>query len=136
MLDDCRLPTILLVEDDMSLGQILCWILSRSGYSVQWATNAAAALRELERAPAVALLDLHLPDGNGVDLAALLRARYPGLPMLLMTGCPFRLRDRPEEARYFRQVLTKPLELPELREAITAALNEDSHGHTNAACLR
>ncbi len=134
MLADRRMPTILIVEDDQHVAQVLCRVLSRSGYEVEWAVNAAAAVRELDRAPAVALLDLHLPDGNGLDLAGVLRARYPDLPMLLMTGCPFRLRERPEGAKYFRQVLQKPPELPELREAISAALNEDAHANDNAAC--
>jgi DNA-binding response OmpR family regulator len=133
MLADCPLPTILLVEDDQGLAQVLCRVLSRSGYEVQWAVNAAVAIA-WERAPAVALLDLHLPDGNGIDLAAVLRARYPDLPMLLITGCPFRLSERPDGARYFRQVLQKPLELCELRQAITAALNEDAHAEDTAGC--
>jgi DNA-binding response OmpR family regulator len=133
---DRRLPTILIVEDDQHLAQVLCRVLSRSGYEVEWAANAAAAVRELVRAPAVALLDLHLPDGSGVDLAGVLRARYPDLPMLLMTGCPFHLQKRPDGAKYFRQVLQKPLELRQLGEAISAALNEDTHANDNTACAR
>src|SRR5262249_47500024 len=129
--DDRQLPTILIVEDDQHLAYILCRVLSRSGYEVKWAAVAAAALREPDRSPALALIDLNLPDGNGVDLAGELRARNPNLPLLLMTGCPFRLRERPEGARYFRQVLQKPLELRQLKEAIAAALNEDAHANDN-----
>jgi DNA-binding response OmpR family regulator len=136
MLADRRLPIILIVEDDQRLAHVLCRVLAKSGYEVEWAVNAAAAVRDFDRAPAVALIDLHLPDGDGVDLAGVLRARYPDLPMLLMTGCPFLLRDRPDGTKYFRQVLQKPLELPHLREAISAALNEDAHANDNAACAR
>jgi DNA-binding response OmpR family regulator len=39
------------------------------------ATNVAEALHASERAPEVALLDLNLPDGNGLELAQALRAR-------------------------------------------------------------
>jgi two-component system, sensor histidine kinase and response regulator len=136
MFVDRRLPTILLVEDDHQVARVLCRVLARSGYEVEWAVNAAAAIRKCDRTPAVALLDLHLPDGNGVDLAAELRLRYPDLPMILMTGCPFRLREQPHGTQYFRQVLQKPLELSELREAISAAVNEDEYAHENAACSR
>jgi DNA-binding response OmpR family regulator len=135
MLADRPIPTILVVEDDHRLGPVLCRVLSRSGYEVEWAGNVAAAVADLGRPPAVALLDLHLPDGNGADLAAVLRARYPDLPMLLMTGCPFCLRERPQCAQYFRQVLQKPLELPELRNAISAALNQNGYAHDNATCF-
>jgi len=136
MVADRRLPIILLVEDDQRLAQVLCRVLTKSGYEVEWAVDAAAAACDFERPPEVALLDLHLPDGDGVDLAGMLRTRYPDLPMILMTGCPFRLRDRPEGVKYFRQVLQKPLELPHLREAISAALKEDPHACHDAACPR
>ena len=76
MLADRRLPTILIVEDDQCLAQVLCRVLSRSGYEIEWAANVADAVRELDRAPVVALLDLHLPDGNGVDAVAIARKIY------------------------------------------------------------
>src|SRR5262249_31978869 len=136
MLADRQLPTILIVEDDQHEAQVLCRVLSRSGYEFEWAVNAGASVREWDRARAVALLDLHLPDGNGVDLTGVLRARYADLPMLLMTGCPLRLRERPEGVKYFCQVLQKPLGLRELTGAISAALNEDAHATDNAACPR
>jgi DNA-binding response OmpR family regulator len=131
-----RPPTILLVEDDRCLAHVLCRVLSRAGYEVEYAADVAAALGEWDRPPDVALLDLHLPDGNGVDLAEVLRARYPDLPMLLVTGCPFHLRERPDGAKYFRQVLQKPVELPHLREAISAALKENAHANDTAVCPR
>jgi DNA-binding response OmpR family regulator len=136
MLPNRKLPIILVVEDDQRLAQVLCRVLSRAGYEVEWAESAGAAARELPRAPSVALLDLHLPDGNGVDVAGELRTRYPELPVILMTGCPSRLAELPEGTKYFREVLQKPLELPQLRAAISAALNEDAYAHDNAACLR
>jgi two-component system OmpR family response regulator/two-component system response regulator MprA len=134
MVPDCQSPTILVVEDDPRLAEVVCRVLSKSGYKVEWACNAAAAMRTLDPAPTVALVDLHLPDCNGVDLAGQLRARYPRLPMVLMTGCPSRLRKRPDVARYFRQELQKPLELQQLKEAISGALDEDAHAVENAPC--
>jgi CheY-like chemotaxis protein len=103
---------------------------------VEWAVNGAAAIRKLNRAPALALIDLHLPDGDGVEVAGELQVRYPDLPMLLMTGCPFLLRERADGVKYFRQVLQKPLELQQLKEVISTTLNEDAHAIDNAACAR
>ena len=134
MLASCKMPTILLVEDDVRLAQVLSRVLSRAGYAVDWALHAASALRDRDGVPAIALIDLHLLDGNGVDLAGELRVRYPNLPMLLMTACPFRLQERPDGARYFRQVLSKPLDLTLLRAAIAAALNEENHANDIATC--
>jgi DNA-binding response OmpR family regulator len=134
MLAESRLPTILIVEDDQRVAQVLCRVLSQSGYEVEWTDSAAAAGRDFDPPPDVALLDLHLPDGNGVDLAAALHVRYPDLPTLLMSGCPFCLDERPDDAKYFRQVLQKPLDLWQLRGAISAALTEGAHANDQAAC--
>jgi cobalt-zinc-cadmium efflux system membrane fusion protein len=67
-----------------------------------------------------------LPDGDGIDLARQLKAAYPDLPMILMTAYPLRLREQPELAEHFTRVLTKPLNLQELRQAVDAALAEDA----------
>jgi DNA-binding response OmpR family regulator len=133
MLAERRTRIVLVVEDDRRVGQTLSRILARSGYEVQWAVDAADAVRKSDRTPDVALLDLHLPDGNGVDVADVLRARYPGLPMLLMTGTPFRVRERPDGVRYFQRVLEKPLDLTQLTLALSAALNEGALAHERVA---
>jgi cobalt-zinc-cadmium efflux system membrane fusion protein len=117
-----RSPTILVVEDDATVIRVLSRVLNRMGYLVLEASTAARALRQAEaERPDLALLDLRLPDGDGVELAAALDARHPGLPVILMTGCPLRLRERPELARRFAAVLAKPVGLPELRQALEAA---------------
>jgi DNA-binding response OmpR family regulator len=129
-------PTILLVEDDQPLAQILCRVLSHWGYAVAWADTAWSACRRMEPAPVLALLDFHLPDGTGAELAGELRSRYPRVPLILMTGSPFRFRERPDEAIYFNQVLQKPPELRHLKEAISRALKEENHANDSSACLR
>jgi DNA-binding response OmpR family regulator len=136
MLANRRPPTILIVEDDQRLARVLSRVLSLSGYRVEWAAGLAAASRDFDPVPAVALLDFHLPDGNGIDLAAALRARYPDLPLILMTGCPFCVRERPDGTECFHRVLQKPLDLPQLREAISAAMNEVNHANDRAKCSR
>ncbi len=136
MAADRLLPTVLVVEDDPSLARFLCGVLARWGYATEWAWSAEAALQAAERGFSVALLDLFLPDGNGVDLAGLLHALHHDMPLLLITACPFLFRERPEGARYFRQVLPKPLDLRQLREALSAALKEDDRATDQAACAR
>ncbi len=122
--------TILVVDDDEVLGGVLRRVLVRQGYQVCLATGAAQALElAREHRPQLALLDLCLPDGDGLQLAAGLRADFPELGLILMTAYPLRLRDRPELAQEFAQVLTKPLDLAELRQAVGSHLNPVvSHG--------
>jgi cobalt-zinc-cadmium efflux system membrane fusion protein len=119
--------TILLVDDDDAIRQVLGRVLGDDGYTVYAAGNVAEALDKAQRhCPQVALLDYRLPDGTAVDLADQLRALQPDLPLLLMTGEPVSLLARPELAKQFMQVMTKPMNLEELRRAIKRALGESS----------
>jgi cobalt-zinc-cadmium efflux system membrane fusion protein len=115
--------TLLLVDDDEVLSQVLRRVLTRAGYTVVEANSAAQALQKAaEQRPDLALLDLRLPDGDGIDLARKLRKQVGPVPLILMTASPLRLRDQPELARGFSHVLTKPLNLDELRQVVEQAL--------------
>src|SRR5262249_46626410 len=108
-------------------GQILTRVLSQQGYRVERATEAAQALRLVrDHPPQLGLLDLCLPDQDGTELARKLRGQVPNLPLILMTAYPLSLRDQPERADGFARVLTKPLNLQELRHAVDAALGRET----------
>jgi len=117
--------TILVVDDDATLRHVLGRVLARDGHTVLEAGDPARAL-QLARAhrPQLALLDLCLGNGNGVALAEKLHALDEGLPLILITGSPFRLNEDPELLRPFLRVLSKPLDVKQLRLAINAALTE------------
>src|SRR5437899_3202554 len=111
--------TILIVDDDEVLGRVLSRVLAQRGDKVLHAANVAQALElAKERKPNLCLLDLCLPDGDGMDLACELRSLLPDTPLVLITAYPLRLRDYPEEAGGFVRVLTKPLDLAELRQVV------------------
>jgi cobalt-zinc-cadmium efflux system membrane fusion protein len=119
--------TILLVDDDEVLSQVLRRVLTRDGYRVVEAGSVAQAL-ELTREdkPQLGLLDLSLPDGDGMELATKLRAQGVDCPLILVTAYPLRLRDQPQLSGAFTRILTKPLNLQDLRQAIDAALKESA----------
>jgi cobalt-zinc-cadmium efflux system membrane fusion protein len=122
-------PTILLVDDDEVLSQVLRRVLTRQGYEVREASSAAQAVEMArEHPPRLGLLDLCLPDGDGMELAKKLRAEGGQFPLILMTAYPVRLREHPELANGFAHVLTKPLNLQELRQAIDTALAAPANG--------
>ena len=78
---------ILIVEDDSALQQMLTWELEELGYAVT-AVDSCRGTRSLSsgRRFDLALLDYHLPDGNGIELMEELRRRQPGLPVILSSG--------------------------------------------------
>ncbi len=115
--------TILLVDDDEVLSQVLRRVLTREGYAVVEAGTAAQAM-QLAQDPKIALglFDLSLPDGDGMDLAHQLQEQGVLFPVILMTAYPLRLRENPDLTASFTHVLTKPLNLQEVRQAIESAL--------------
>src|SRR5262249_14694151 len=120
------LVTILVVDDDEPLRKVICRVLIRAGHNILPAADSTQALQlAKQHSLRLALLDLCLPDGNGVDLARELYARQADLRLLLLTGYPLRLVDHAELWGQFRRVLTKPLDLEELGQAVSAALAEE-----------
>jgi DNA-binding response OmpR family regulator len=116
---------ILIVDDDDVLGQILSRVLAQQGFTVRRAITAAQALQVATQwSLRLALLDLCLPDGDGMELARQLQAANGDLVLLLMTAYPLRLRDDPTGAALFERVLTKPLNLQELRQVVASAVGQ------------
>lgn len=116
--------SILVVDDDEVLGRVLSRVLAQDRHTVWRAGSAGQALgMARQHRPRLALLDLCLPDGDGIELARQLRAEQPDLTLILMTAYPLRLREQPELGDAFARVLTKPLDLAELREAVGASLS-------------
>jgi len=78
---------ILLVEDDEAVGAGLKALLNLEGFETTWVQASAEACDAARRMqPQVAIIDVNLPDGSGLDLVPLLRAEHPCLPVVLSTG--------------------------------------------------
>jgi two-component system, OmpR family, alkaline phosphatase synthesis response regulator PhoP len=79
-------PKILCVDDDTYLTDLLQYALARDGYNVSVAADGATALRLVQSDPPDAvLLDLHLPDVNGLTLCGQLR-REGHMPVIMLTA--------------------------------------------------
>jgi DNA-binding response OmpR family regulator len=79
--------SILIVEDDPALRQMLTWELGDLGYRVSAAKDCGEALDLASRGSfEVALLDFRLPDGTGLELLAALRSRCPALPVIMISA--------------------------------------------------
>jgi cobalt-zinc-cadmium efflux system membrane fusion protein len=121
--------TLLVVDDDEILAQVITRVLTQEGRQIVQANSVARALESAAKhPPRVALIDLCLPDGDGVKLGQQLQERYAGIRVLLMTAFPLRLQDSPELKKQFSSVLIKPLDVPALRSAVAHALEEGPSG--------
>ena len=125
---------VLVVEDDRALRQLLQASLAAEGHSVQTAVSLSEAQALLEHAPPdLVVLDLGLPDGDGIDLIRAVRRRH-ALPILVVSA-------RHQESEKVAVLdagaddyLAKPFGVPELHARIRVALRH--RGTTLAPALR
>jgi DNA-binding response OmpR family regulator len=117
--------TILMVEDDPDLANLMRDILGGLGYMVLDARSAGEAA-ELSRGLAdpidLLLTDVSLPGSNGRELADSLRKSRPGLPVLYISGLPTSAdaSDAPEPGTGF---LAKPFSPAELEDSVRTVLD-------------
>jgi len=79
--------TILVIDDDLTILRFLEHALDRLEYAVRTGESAADLWRQLDASPPdILILDVMLPDANGVDLLPELARRYPALPVVVLTG--------------------------------------------------
>ena len=85
-----KIPTersVLIVEDDRSFLQRLAKALEQRGFVVAIAESVAEGLRQLDKAaPAFAVVDMRLNDGNGLDVISALKQRRPDARAIILTG--------------------------------------------------
>lgn len=121
---------ILLVEDDATLGQVVCKSLVESGHRVDLATNGAQARHLWLMQPVDAvLLDLNLPDENGLNLLREARTRGDRTPVIVLTA-----RNRTDERiagldAGADDYLGKPFDLGEVEARLRALARRASDAH-------
>jgi DNA-binding response OmpR family regulator len=114
---------LLIVEDDEGIGANLQRALAVESGSVAWARTAAEArLLARDQPPDLVLLDLGLPDGDGVDVCRELVAKQPALPIIMLTA-----RDTEIDVVIGLDTgavdyVTKPFRLAELSARVRAQL--------------
>ena len=78
---------ILIVDDEVQIRTLLARMMELEGYEVCQAGDCRAALKQLElQSPDVALCDVFLPDGNGVDLVLAIKKAAPNVEVILLTA--------------------------------------------------
>lgn len=79
---------VLVVDDDDAVRSHVCDLLREDGFIVEQRDNGAAALAAIETLPPfdAVLLDFAMPGMTGAETERMIRARWPSLPVLMMTG--------------------------------------------------
>jgi DNA-binding response OmpR family regulator len=122
---------LLIVEDDTKIGKTVAQALEASGYDVEWVTTGQAALDvAAAEPPALVLLDLGLPDVDGVDVCAQLRAMIPAATIVILTARADEIDVVVGLDAGADDYVTKPFRLGELLARVRAHLRRP-HLHSN-----
>ncbi|GJD73257.1 PAS domain-containing protein [Methylobacterium goesingense] len=113
---------VLVVEDNPEVGGFATQTLAELGYHTVWATNAADALRQIEKIPyrfEVVFSDVVMPGMNGIELAKEIAKRRPDLPVVLASGYSHVLA---EEGSHGFELLHKPYSVEQLSRVLRRAV--------------
>ena len=117
-------PSILLVEDDLSLRDSLCQFLTDHGYRTLVASTATHGWEMLRsRKPRLVLLDLNLPDGSGLDFLKKIIEHRIHTRVIVMTAFDLAHLRPSEPTEILAAWMTKPVSPVELLEAVERALD-------------
>ena len=114
---------ILVVDDDQSVAKAFEYFLAFDGHTSRIASNAEDAIRLIEeQRPHLVMMDVRMPGIDGLQALAQIRARFPGIYVVIMTayGTSQTSIDAIRAGAF--DYLTKPLDLDNLREVIGKAL--------------
>jgi DNA-binding response OmpR family regulator len=114
---------LLVVEDDPAIAEPLARALRRDGYDVDVRADGASALARANRGDVdMVLLDLGLPDIDGMDVCRRVRAESPGLPILMLTARADELDTVIGLDAGADDYVTKPFRLAELLARVRAIM--------------
>ena len=117
---------ILVVDDEIGIRGAVQRALERAGHEIMLAVDGLEAARTIREVGAdLALIDIHMPNMDGMELLITLQAIAPTMPVVVMSG-----GDRNRRMGRLADVtlmgatgiLTKPFTLGELRDVVTRAL--------------
>ncbi|HEY6123214.1 MAG TPA: response regulator [Steroidobacteraceae bacterium] len=124
---ELRRSRVLIVDDSMSVRRAVATLLEDHGYDVALARDGLEAVKAMEAArPDALLTDLEMPNMNGLELTAHVRARpeLSNLPVIMITSRSLDKHRRQAMASGVNVYLTKPYTDQELLQHVASALSE------------
>jgi two-component system, OmpR family, KDP operon response regulator KdpE len=129
-------PKVLVIDDEPPIRKLLRMGLGAQGYEILEAPNGKASLELLAQKPDLVILDLGLPDMQGLDLLRMIRARNESVPIVVLSS-------RGDEAGKVQALdlgaddyVTKPFGMDELLARMRAALRHQLQSHGERPIFR
>ncbi len=117
------MPTIMVVDDESTVCELIKVFLTKQGYSVQTAHSGEEALQKLQdEEPSLMVLDVRMTGIDGIEVLRRIRKSGSNLPVIIMTALP--------EEKLFQEALSlgankcikKPFDLKYLEDSICSAI--------------
>mgnify|MGYP000468775205 CR=1 FL=1 len=119
--------TILIADDDNAIRTVLSRALSREGYDVRLASNAATLWRWVSNGEGdLVISDVMMPDENGLDMLIRIKKIRPDLPVIIMSAQNTLMTAVKAAERGAYEYLPKPFDLEELKLVIKKGLSPKS----------
>jgi CheY-like chemotaxis protein len=130
-----RAGSVLVVDDQTEIVELVVDFLHDEGYSVRGVTNGAAALAAIEeQAPAMVLLDMFMPHMTGSELWEYLQRQNLGaIPVVLMTASPSAAEHL--LAQGATDYLAKPFDLEQLLECVARYVQREGTSPAQSSAL-
>jgi len=113
--------SILVVDDNEGIRDLLFVLLTRMGYRVVLAENGEQAFELFSRDSfSLVLTDLSMPVMNGFDLAAKVKSASPNTPVIMLTGSRI---EEDSEMSCIDHILFKPFQLDDVHRTVEIALS-------------
>jgi DNA-binding response OmpR family regulator len=124
---------ILIIEDEKSLLEDIKHYLTENGYNCDYSTTVKSALNKLaENKYTVALIDLDLPDGSGLEIISHIKNTFPEMGIIITTAANS-LEDKLNGLKMGADdYLTKPFHLSELNARIYSLIRRRNFSGKNA----
>jgi len=123
---------VLIIDDEPAISNTLALIFSTRGYKTRVAYSAEQAIEVMaEWPPDLAIIDVVLPQMNGIDLAIVLKSNYPSCRLLLFSGQPTTTEIAEQAAKkgHVFEILAKPVHPSFLLDAVASLLLPDPIGN-------
>jgi len=118
---------LLIVDDELLIRDLLYDHFSSCDYAISLADNGESALAHLstEKFDAV-ILDLKMPDMDGLELASIINEKQATVPIIIITGYPSVESAVEALRRRYFDYFVKPFSMKRLEQAVSAALQESA----------
>lgn len=115
-------PFILIIDDEPDICQLLQLSLSKYGFKVKYVNTLTEGLHYLQQQlPDILFLDIHLPDGSGLEALPAIKQQYPGLFVITISAYDNGLEKQKALTAGAAHFLPKPFNLGRLHEIIYQA---------------